>query len=59
MFVKFYVGKSIHGSIPNCTKVKEYLKSIEEQFETYDNTLARTLMRKNVFHEVQWHQKST
>ena len=30
MFIKSSIGKSIHGSISECAKVKEYLKAIEQ-----------------------------
>ena len=30
MFIKSSLGKSIHGSISECAKVKEYLKDIEQ-----------------------------
>ena len=46
MFIKSSIGKSIHGSISECAKVKEYLKAIEQQFETSDKALANTLMTK-------------
>jgi len=36
MLIKSHVGKSIRGLIPNCAKLKEYLKAIKEQFETSD-----------------------
>ena len=29
MFIKFHVGKSIRDLIPDCAKLKEYLKAIE------------------------------
>ena len=44
MFIKSSTRKSIHGSISECAKVKEYLKAIEQQFETSDKALANTLM---------------
>ncbi|RVW51338.1 hypothetical protein CK203_075501 [Vitis vinifera] len=46
MFIKSSIGKSIRGSISECAKVKEYLKAIEQQFETSDKALASTLMTK-------------
>ncbi|KAL6328964.1 hypothetical protein AAG906_007254 [Vitis piasezkii] len=30
MFIKSNIGKSIHGSISQCAKVKEYLITIEQ-----------------------------
>ena len=49
MFIKSYVEKSIRGSIPDCAKLKEYLKAIKKQFETSDKVLANTLMTKMYF----------
>ena len=46
MFIKSSIGKSIRGSIYERAKVKEYLKAIEQQFETSDKALASTLMTK-------------
>ena len=46
MYFKSSIRKRIRGSIPNCAKVKEYLKAIEQQFETSDKALASTLMTK-------------
>ncbi|KAL6319143.1 hypothetical protein AAG906_011224 [Vitis piasezkii] len=46
MFVKSNIGKSIYGSIPECAKVKEYLKAIEQQFETSGKVVANSLMTK-------------
>jgi len=45
-FIKFHVRKSIHGSIPDWAKLKEYLKVIEELFDTFDKILASTLIIK-------------
>ena len=46
MYFKSSIRKRIRGSIPNCAKVKEYLKAIEQQFETSDKAMASTLMTK-------------
>ena len=46
MFIKSSIGKRIRDSISKCAKVKEYLKAIEQQFETSDKALASTLMTK-------------
>ena len=46
MLIKVHVGKSIHGSISDCDKVKDYLNAIEQQFETSDKAMASTLMSK-------------
>ena len=36
MHVKSYINKSIQGSIPKCDKVKNYMKTIEDQFVESD-----------------------
>ncbi|XP_038977899.1 uncharacterized protein LOC120108385 [Phoenix dactylifera] len=46
MLIKAYVSKSIRGSIPQCDKVKDYIKAIEEQFVSSDKALANTLLNK-------------
>ena len=46
MLIKSHVSKSIRGSIPECDKVKDYIKAIEEQFVSSDKALASTLMNK-------------
>ena len=46
MFIKSRIGKNIRDSNTNCAKVREYLKAIDEQFETSDKTLANTMMTK-------------
>ena len=46
MLIKAHVNKSIRGSIPECDKVKNLIKAIEEQFVTSDKALASTLMKK-------------
>ncbi|RVX13113.1 hypothetical protein CK203_017862 [Vitis vinifera] len=46
MYFNSSIGKRIRGSIPNCAKAKEYLKAIEQQFETSDKALFSTLMTK-------------
>ncbi|KAL0451331.1 UNVERIFIED_CONTAM: hypothetical protein Slati_1111200 [Sesamum latifolium] len=32
MLIKKYISKGIRGSIPECTKVKDFLKAIEDQY---------------------------
>ncbi|XP_059636200.1 uncharacterized protein LOC132278428 [Cornus florida] len=44
--IKSHVGKNITSSIPECTKVKEYMTAIEQQFISSDKALASTLMTK-------------
>ena len=46
MFIKSHVIKGIRGSIPECTKVKDFLKAVEEQFVHSDKTMASTLMKR-------------
>ena len=46
MLIKSHVSKNIRGSIPECDKVKDYMKAIEEQFVSSDKALASTLMNK-------------
>lgn len=46
MLIKTHVGKSIRGSIPTCTKAKEFLNAVEEQYVSSDKALASTLMTK-------------
>ncbi|GAV60642.1 UBN2_2 domain-containing protein [Cephalotus follicularis] len=46
MFIKSHVTKSIRGSIPDCDKIADYMKSVEEQFVRSDKALASTLMKK-------------
>ena len=46
MFVKSHIGNIIHCSILDSAKMKEYLKTIEEQFKTFDKVLASTLITK-------------
>ncbi|KAF5458961.1 hypothetical protein F2P56_022953 [Juglans regia] len=46
MLIKSHMSKSIRGSIPDCDKVKDCIKAIEEQFVSSDKALASTLMNK-------------
>ena len=46
MLIKSHSGKSIRGFISGYTKVKDYLKAIEEQFETSNKALGSTLITK-------------
>ncbi|TXG57294.1 hypothetical protein EZV62_018607 [Acer yangbiense] len=46
MLVKSHICKSIRGSIPDCPKVTDFMKAIEEQFVSSDKALANTLMKK-------------
>lgn len=50
MLIKSHVIKSIRRSSPECEKVKDYIKAIEEQFFSSDKTLANTLMNKLSMH---------
>ena len=44
MFIKTKISASIRGSVEQIDKVKPFLKAIDEQFVTYDKTLASTLI---------------
>ncbi|XP_016206829.1 uncharacterized protein LOC107647239 [Arachis ipaensis] len=44
MFIKSRISASIRGSIPDCGNVKDYMKAIDEQFESSSKALASTLM---------------
>ena len=44
MFIKTKISAGIRGSIEQITKVKPFLKAIDEQFETSDKALASTLI---------------
>ncbi|XP_028098102.1 uncharacterized protein LOC114297825 [Camellia sinensis] len=46
MLIKSHISKGIRGSIPDCNKVKVFMKAIEKQFVTFDKALANTLMKK-------------
>ncbi|XP_059639071.1 uncharacterized protein LOC132281379 [Cornus florida] len=44
--IKCYIGKNIRSSIPECTKAKENMTAIEQQFVSSDKALISTLMTK-------------
>lgn len=44
MFIKSHVGKGIRSFIPECTKAKEFLNAIEQQYMISEKALASTLM---------------
>ncbi|XP_072077984.1 uncharacterized protein [Arachis hypogaea] len=46
MFIKYCISTSIRGSIPNCRNVKDYMKSIDKQFELSSKVLVSTLMEQ-------------
>ena len=46
MFIKSRITTSIRGSIPECESVKDYMKAIDQQFETSNKSLASTMMAK-------------
>jgi beta-lactamase class A len=46
MFIKSNVTKGIRSSILECTKAKAFVKAVEGQFVSSDNTLANTLIKK-------------
>ena len=46
MFIKSHINKNIRGSIPECNKVKDLMKAIEEEFIRSDKALASILMKR-------------
>ncbi|KAK4400629.1 hypothetical protein Sango_1169000 [Sesamum angolense] len=44
--IKKHINKGIRDSIPECTKVKDFLKAIEDQYVCSDKALASTLMKR-------------
>ena len=46
MFIKTHISASIHGLILECQKVKDFMKTIDEHFESYEKALASTIMSK-------------
>ncbi|KAL0298745.1 UNVERIFIED_CONTAM: Retrovirus-related Pol polyprotein from transposon TNT 1-94 [Sesamum radiatum] len=46
MLIKKHISKGIRGSIPKCTKVKDFLKTIEDQYVCSDKALTSTLMKR-------------
>ena len=46
MFIKSHINKNIRGSIPECNKVKDLMKAIEEQFIRSDKAWASILMKR-------------
>ncbi|GAV57788.1 UBN2_2 domain-containing protein, partial [Cephalotus follicularis] len=46
MLIKSQVNRNTRNSIPDCDKVADDMKSVEEQFVQYDKALASTLMKK-------------
>lgn len=46
MLIKTYISKSISGSVLECDKVKDYMKSIEEQLLRSEKAQASVLMKK-------------
>ncbi|KAL0328122.1 UNVERIFIED_CONTAM: hypothetical protein Scaly_2244800 [Sesamum calycinum] len=46
MLIKKHISKGIRGSIPEYTKVKDFLKAIEDQYVHSDKALASTLMKR-------------
>ena len=46
MFIKSHINKNIRGSIPECNKVKDFMKAIEEQFIRSNKALASILMKR-------------
>ena len=46
MFIKSLINKNIRSSIPECNKVKDFMKVIEEQFIRSDKALASIQMKR-------------
>ena len=46
MFIKSHLNKNIRSSIPECNKVKDFMKAIEELFIRSDKALASILMKR-------------
>ncbi|XP_028054708.1 uncharacterized protein LOC114258900 [Camellia sinensis] len=46
MLIKSHISQSIRGSIPPSDKIKNYMRTIEEQFVSSNKALASTLMNK-------------
>jgi hypothetical protein len=46
MFMQSHIAKGIKGSIPECSKAKEFLKVVEAQFVSSTKAIASTLMKR-------------
>jgi len=46
MFIKSCISKNIRGFIPQCSKAKDFLKVINEQFVHSDKAFTNTLMKR-------------
>jgi predicted chitinase len=46
MFIKSRISKSIRDFIPQCSKIKDFLKVIDEQFVHSNKALTKTLMKR-------------
>ncbi|KAL0461333.1 UNVERIFIED_CONTAM: hypothetical protein Slati_0020900 [Sesamum latifolium] len=46
MLIKKHISKGIRDSIPKCTKVKDFVKAIEDQYVRSDKALASTLIKR-------------
>lgn len=46
ILMQSHVNKSIKGFIPRCTKIKEFIKVVEEQFVSFNKALASTMMKR-------------
>ena len=54
MFIKTKISTDIRGFVEQINKVKPLLKAVDEQFETYDKTLASTLIMQFSFAKLTW-----
>lgn len=46
MFMQSHIAKGIRGSIPECSKAKDFLKAVEAQFVSSIKAMASTLMKR-------------
>lgn len=46
MFIKSRISKSIRDFVPQCFKIKDFLKVIDEQFVHSNKALTNTLMKR-------------
>ncbi|XP_062162065.1 uncharacterized protein LOC133869115 [Alnus glutinosa] len=46
MYMQSHIAKGIRGSIPECSKAKDFLKAVEAQFVSSTKAIANTLMKR-------------
>ena len=54
MFIKSHITKIIRDSIPECSKVKDFMKEIEEQYEAEQLTILSMEMMDMTAQQVVW-----